>query len=276
MPDSYPLALGIRNPMTTRVERSDRRLGLRLALGLAAMFGLGVPFLLLALLVRAEWDPLIRLDTSVAEDLHDVAVRNDWLVDTLKVVSDVFDPMVFRIVVTLLALWLLRAARRRLALWALVTIWGAALLGWGLKLVVGRARPDLVDEVATAPGRSFPSGHSLGSWVGCGVLLLLAMPLLRGAWRAVAVALAVLVPVVVCFARVGLGVHYLSDVTAGAVLGIAWLTVTSAIFEWWRREVGLPPAPPTEAEPELGQGLPEPSSEGEPELGDGVREPRAG
>src|SRR5829696_3730194 len=188
MPDSYPLALGIRNPMTTRVERSDRRLGLRLALGLAAMFGLGVPFLLLALLVRAEWDPLIRLDTSVAEDLHDVAVRNDWLVDTLKVVSDVFDPMVFRIVVTL---------------WALVTIWGAALLGWGLKLVVGRARPDLVDEVATAPGRSFPSGHSLGSWVGCGVLLLLAMPLLRGAWRAVAVALAVLVPVVVCFAKVG-------------------------------------------------------------------------
>ncbi|HZB50050.1 MAG TPA: phosphatase PAP2 family protein [Mycobacteriales bacterium] len=244
--------------MTTRVERADRRLGLRLTLGLVATFALGVPFLLLAMLVRAEWSPLIRLDNSVAVDLNGVAVRNDWLVDTLKVLSDVFDPMVFRVAITLIALWLLRAGRRRLALWAVVTIWGAALLGWGLKLVVGRARPDLVGEVATAPGRSFPSGHSLGSWVGCGVLLLLAMPLLRGAWRAVAWGLAILVPVVVCFARVGLGVHYLSDVTAGAVLGLGWLVVTSAIFEWWRREVGLPPAPATEAEPELGEGVPEP------------------
>lgn len=242
----------------TRVERADRRLGLRLALGLVATFGLGVPFVLLALLVREKWDPLIRLDTSVAEGLNDVAVRNDWLVDTLLVISDVFDPMVFRVLVTLIALWLIRAGRRRLASWALVTIWGAALLGWGLKLVVGRARPDLVDAVAAAPGRSFPSGHALGTTVGCGLLLLLVMPLLRGAWRAVAVALAVLIPVVVCFARVGLGVHYLADVTAGLVLGVAWLAVTSAVFEWWRRDVGLPPAPATEAEPELGEGVPEP------------------
>jgi undecaprenyl-diphosphatase len=253
----YPALLGTRNLMTG-VERADRRLGLRLALGLVATFGLGVPFVLLALLVRARWDPLIGLDTSVAEGMHEVALRNDWLVDTLVVLSDVFDPLVFRVVTTLIAVWLLWVGRRRLATWALVTIWGAALLGLGLKLVVGRARPDLVDAVATAPGRSFPSGHALSSAVGCGVLLLLVMPLLAGAWRAVAVAMAILVPAAVAFARVGLGVHYLSDVTAGIVIGLAWLSVTSAIFEWWRRDVGLPPAPATEAEPELGEGVPEP------------------
>jgi membrane-associated phospholipid phosphatase len=242
----------------TGVERADRRLGLRLALGLVATFGLGVPFALLALLIRARWDPLVRLDTSVADGLHRVALRNEWLVDTLKVVSTVFDPMVFRVVLTLVALWLLRIGRRRLAAWTLVTVWGAALLGWALKIVVARARPDLVEAVATAPGRSFPSGHALGSAVGCGVLLLLAMPLLAGAWRAVGVAVAVLIPVAVAFARVGLGVHYLTDVTAGLVLGVAWLTVTSAVFEWWRRDVGLPPAPVTEAEPEVAEGVPEP------------------
>jgi membrane-associated phospholipid phosphatase len=242
----------------TGVERADRRLGLRLALGLVATFGLGVPFALLALLIRARWDPLVRLDTSVADGLHRVALRNEWLVDTLKVVSTVFDPMVFRVVLTLVALWLLRIGRRRLAAWTLVTVWGAALLGWALKIVVARARPDLVEAVATAPGRSFPSGHALGSAVGCGVLLLLAMPLLAGAWRAVGVAVAVLIPVAVAFARVGLGVHYLTDVTAGLVLGVAWLTVTSAVFEWWRRDVGLPPALVTEAEPEVAEGVPEP------------------
>jgi undecaprenyl-diphosphatase len=62
----------------------------------------------------------------------------------------------------------------------------------------------------------------------------------------------------VAFARVGLGVHYLTDVTAGLVLGLAWLTATSAVFEWWRRDVGLPPSPATEAEPELSTGVPEP------------------
>jgi hypothetical protein len=41
---------------------------------------------------------------------------------------------------------------------------------------------------------------------------------------------------------------------------VAWLAVTSAVFEWWRRDVGLPPAPATEAEPELGEGVPEPHS----------------
>jgi membrane-associated phospholipid phosphatase len=69
---------------------------------------------------------------------------------------------------------------------------------------------------------------------------------------------AVLAVLTVCFARVGLGVHYLSDVSAGVLIGVAWLAVTSAVFEWWRRDVGLPPAPVTEAEPEVAEGVPEP------------------
>lgn len=240
------------------VQRADRRLGLRLGLALLAAFGLGLPFLLLALLVRARWEPLIRLDTTVADSLHAYALRNDWLVTALEVVSNVFDPLVFRAVATGLAVWLLAAGRRRLAVWVLVTTWGAALLGIGLKLVVGRARPDLVDAVSSAPGRSFPSGHALGAMVGCGVLLLLLGALLPRVWRTVAWVAGGLVVALVGFARVGLGVHYLTDVVAGWVLGIGWLTVTAAVFEAWRREVGLPPSPAAEVEPELAEGVPEP------------------
>src|SRR5262245_57272741 len=194
------------------LARADRRLVLRLALGLAAAVVLGVPFLLLALLVRDNWSPLIRLDISVADRMHGVALNHHWLVTLLKTISDVFDPITFRVVTTVLAVLLFWRRRRRLAIWTLVTIWGAALFGVLLKLAVGRARPDLVDAVATAPGRSFPSGHALTSTVGCAVLLLLVTPLLRRRWRAVAIALVVLIPLVVAFARVGLGVHYLSDV----------------------------------------------------------------
>jgi len=240
-------------------QRADQNLGLRLLVALVATFGVGVPVTLLALLLRAKWGPLIRLDTSVANALHSLAVRDHWLVSVLKVASTVFDPTVFRVVVTGLAVWLLVIGRRRLALWTLITIWGAALLGWGLKVVVNRARPDLVDAVATAPGRSFPSGHALNSVVGCGVLLLVLSPLLSRAWRLVARVAAVLVVLLVGFARVGLGVHYLTDVVAGWTIGAAWLAVTAAVFEAWRRDVGLRPAVhELEAEPEIAEGVPEP------------------
>jgi undecaprenyl-diphosphatase len=259
MRDSYPARLGTENLMS-RVERADRTLGLRLLLALAATIGLGVPVTLLAFLVRAHWDPLIRLDLSVANGLHGVAVRNSWLVDTLQAVSLVLGPWVLRPIVTAVALWLLlRERRTRLATWVLITLWGGALLGVVLKSVVGRARPELVDAVAHEGGRSFPSGHALGATVACGLLILVLGPMLPRRWRPVGWGLTILAVVAVCFARVGLGVHFLSDVTAGVVIGMAWLAVTSAIFEWWRRDVGLPPAPATEAEPELGDGVPEPS-----------------
>jgi undecaprenyl-diphosphatase len=86
------------------------------------------------------------------------------------------------------------------------------------------------------------------------------MPLLPGVWRRVALVVAVVVPLAVGFARVGLGVHYLSDVVAGELLGLAWVVITTVAFEAWRRDVGLPPSEPTEAEPELAEGRPEPSN----------------
>ncbi|HEX2196469.1 MAG TPA: phosphatase PAP2 family protein, partial [Actinomycetota bacterium] len=42
--------------------------------------------------------------------------------------------------------------------------------------------------------------------------------------------------VLVSASRLGLGVHYLSDVLGGIVLGAAWLCVAVATFRIWRRE----------------------------------------
>lgn len=240
------------------VRWADRRLVIRLAIAAVAAFGLGLPFLLLAVLVRGRWDPLLRLDLAVARELNELARSSGALVRALDVVAVVFDPNVFRVAAVGIAVWLFVRHSPRLAVWTLVTSLVGALLGVLLKVVVGRARPALDDPVAHAGGLSFPSGHALGSVVGCGVLLLVLTPLLSAAWRRVAWTAAVLIVLLVGFDRIALGVHYLSDVVAGWVIGVCWVALTAAVFEAWRRDVGLPPSPPSEAEPEIAEGVPEP------------------
>jgi undecaprenyl-diphosphatase len=46
--------------------------------------------------------------------------------------------------------------------------------------------------------------------------------------------------------RVLLGVHFVSDVVGGWVLGLAWLIGAVAVFEIWREEEGGPPVQPLE------------------------------
>jgi membrane-associated phospholipid phosphatase len=220
-------------------EGADRRFAGRLVLALVAGCVLAVPVAVLAIVVRDTGGPVARLDLAVARALHGFAVDHGWFVSALDWVSSVGQPNMFRLVATVAALWLLSVDRPRLALWALVTTWGGALLGVLLKLLVGRARPVLPDAVAHADGYSFPSGHALGSFVGCAVLLLLWLDLAEPRRRWVGWAAAGVVVVTVCFARVGLGVHFLSDVVGGCLVGLAWTTATTIAFQVWRAEVGL-------------------------------------
>ena len=58
--------------------------------------------------------------------------------------------------------------------------------------------------------------------------------------RIAAAALGILVVVAVSLARVVLGVHFVSDVVAGVMLGISWVAVTTWAYVAWRRETGQP------------------------------------
>jgi undecaprenyl-diphosphatase len=100
---------------------------------------------------------------------------------------------------------------------------------------------------------SFPSGHAQSATVAASVLVLVFLPALRGRRRRrrLAVAAAAAWVIVVAFSRVGLGVHYVSDVLAGAVLGAAWVAATTALFSVARRRRSGPPVEPSRGlEPE--------------------------
>jgi undecaprenyl-diphosphatase len=152
-----------------------------------------------------------------------------------------------------LTLALLLRRKLRLAVYVAVTGLGAATLSPLLKQVVDRIRPVVAMPVATAPGPSFPSGHTLGVTVWVGVVLLVLLPLVPHRHRRTAVGIGVALVVVVGLTRIALGVHFLSDVLAGWLVGAAWLLVTATAFRAWRRDEGLAVARPTDGlAPEIG------------------------
>ncbi len=63
------------------------RLRPRLGLGVLAGFLVAIPLTLLALSVRAGWDPVRDVDRGVADGLHGMVTHESWAVAALKAVQ---------------------------------------------------------------------------------------------------------------------------------------------------------------------------------------------
>lgn len=232
------------------VKRSEVRplehFTVRSLAGLIAVIAAGTGFGLLLLLVRLRWNPLERLDHGAAASLNRLVADNTVLVAILKVISQLGGRPVLWWLVIVGAVGLLVRRQALLAAYLVVTGLGTLAMDPTLKLLVGRLRPVVSEPVASAPGNSFPSGHALGSTVAYGALLLVFLPAIPRRLRGVAIAGATTLVVVIGFTRVALGVHYVSDVIAGWLLGVAWLGVTAYAFRLLRREIGKPEARPAD------------------------------
>src|SRR5204863_2443074 len=132
----------------------------------------------------------------------------------------------------------------RLAAYLLVTGAGALILDPILKSLVGRLRPVVAHPIAHGTGDSFPSGHSLGSIVCYGAILLVFLPAARGRWRPILITVIAALVALIGISRILLGVHYLSDVVGAWALGITWLGITAFAFELTRSAAGQPVTAP--------------------------------
>jgi undecaprenyl-diphosphatase len=124
--------------------------------------------------------------------------------------------------------------------WLPVVLAVAGVSGIALVIVIAKAlvirnRPHISFAVLAEDGYSFPSGHAAGA---SAIALFSAWMLTRWlitAWtgRVIAWTVVIGLAVVVGFSRVYLGVHYVSDVVAGWLLGMAWAGIVMLVGSWW-------------------------------------------
>ena len=223
-------------------------------------------FAILLIAVRLQWAPLESADHRAAAGINRLTAGHATVVGVVKAVTFLGSNGVLWTVIGAATVILAIRRRWRLAAYLLVTGAGALILDPILKSLVGRLRPVVAHPIAYGTGDSFPSGHSLGSIVCYGAILLVFLPAARGRWRTAFVTVILTLIALIGISRILLGVHYLSDVLGAWAVGITWLGITALAFEATRSAAGQPVTDPVteglepEARADLKPAQPEPGA----------------
>lgn len=178
---------------------------------------------------------------GLADEAFTEALRHSVPTTALQVfaaVTRLGDPINLAVLGVLVAVALLAARRRVLALAWSLALAGNGVLNPTLKAVFERVRPQHDDGLVVADGFSFPSGHSSGAVVAFGMAAYLALRTLPPRWHLAAVLTAVAIAFTIGCSRMFLRVHFASDVMAGFASGTAWLGVCIAgaeLARWLRQ-----------------------------------------
>ena len=189
-----------------------------------------------------EKDDFLPWDEPLIEWFADHRVA--WFTTVMTVITTVFGPIVLPILVAVGAgFWRWRSGSWRdpaLLVGAMIV---STVITQVAKMAIGRARP--AEEVQAVPGLetsfSFPSGHTTGAAT---LVLVTGYLLWRGErsrhvlwWWALA---SVLVIGIVGLTRMYLGYHFLTDVAAGACVGLFTLGLVVTVDRLMDLKRGLP------------------------------------
>ncbi len=207
--------------------------GLALTAAIAVVVLGGAILAALALLARSNAFTL-RIDRSAANWAGTNATTAST--DVLRAVTQLGSSVVvvtLAIVMTVAVALTTETARRRttltVAAYLATVLVGQNLISNVIKYAVDRARPTF-HPLAGFSGPSFPSGHTTAAFA-CYSAFAVVLGRGRGPDRQrLLLASAIGIATMVGATRVMLGVHWLTDVIAGAALGLAWFTLSTVAF----------------------------------------------
>jgi undecaprenyl-diphosphatase len=164
----------------------------------------------------------LQFDTAVRQFVH--SCSSVWLTAIMRFVTFLGSVLFVSIASTsgFVALWI--TGRRREARKLAITVIGASLLMWVLKIGFHRQRPQPFFDIQLPKSYSFPSGHAMLSFCLCVAAAALFSADQKKLWVRIAIwTAAVGLALAIGFSRIYLGVHYPSDVLAGYLGALVWM-----------------------------------------------------
>lgn len=143
-------------------------------------------------------------------------------------------PVLFILVLFVSFILIWQTKNKRIVSWFILqSAIGAGGLNLLVKLIFQRERPT-IRHLIIQGGYSFPSGHSMGSFICYGGMVFLFFYLSKkNKWTFTFFSLASLLVLLIGFSRIYVGVHFPSDVIGGYLLGAAWLALMIGFFPKW-------------------------------------------
>ncbi|HWU22700.1 MAG TPA: diacylglycerol kinase family protein [Nocardioides sp.] len=201
-------------------------------------------------LVAGHWSPLVSLDDQT-RDWAVTRTTPGWWIDVLRGIELGFGNIAMTAYTLLIAGWLAFArGLRRAAILVVATMLACLLATDGMKVLVGRERPPWQWPHHALHGHSFPSGHSSDAATLAGLVIVIALMLIRrSALRRLVYAGATLVGLVVVADRILLGRHHMTDVAGGVLLGAGLVMLGLAVYSPLPKSHALGALPLPEAYP---------------------------
>jgi undecaprenyl-diphosphatase len=184
-------------------------------------------FILLVLTVALRHQWVARYDHTITSFVQ--SFRTPTLDGLVKIYTQIGNSLPFTLISLVIVLCLVLKKYYRTALFLISNI----ILGPGInhlvKLVVQRNRPVL--RLIKIDGYSFPSGHSAAAMVLFGSLIFMTWHFLKNRlWQTLLSIVWLIMMLLLGLSRIYLNVHFPTDVTAGLLLGLIVLQITTHLF----------------------------------------------
>jgi membrane-associated phospholipid phosphatase len=187
-------------------------------------YGLSIllPMLLMAGVTYGVGEAILAWPTGEASVSRSLAADRTPLWNRLTDFGSSLSDTPYIVALTAIAAIVLRLVYRRWreSIFLIVAVWSQSLIFLATTEHVGRHRPPVQHIDPAPPTSSFPSGHvSAAVAFYCGMALILTTHVRNRALQVVIWVLGIAAPLAVGFSRLYRGMHFLTDVLWGVLLG---------------------------------------------------------